>query len=266
MSNGQLMEIGRSVGLLVLSLSFLLPVSTVVGELPWARTYGGSEGGIFSALLQTADGGYALAGYITHVIGFEPGESDAWLVKTDANGILQWNQTYAGSWDETCFAFLQTADGGYALAGYTCGFDSWWVRDAWLVKTDANGIAQWNQTYAGSGVQEFVALLQTADGGYALAGWTQNVANKAWLVKTDANGIAQWNQTYGGPINLYCVALLQTADDGFTLAGNTGAGASWLMKTNANGIAQWNQTYGDKDFEIDDLLISLFFIFLSQIR
>ena len=64
---------------------------------------------------------------------------------------------------------VQTSDGGYAIAGYTTLV--WcWRNDAWLVKTDASGNMQWNKTYGGTGTDEALYLVQTSDGGYAIAG------------------------------------------------------------------------------------------------
>jgi hypothetical protein len=54
------------------------------------------------ALVQTTDGGFALAGYT----GYTPSPllyvgpyhiGNMWLVKTDAKGVAQWNQTYEGA-------------------------------------------------------------------------------------------------------------------------------------------------------------------------
>jgi hypothetical protein len=49
---------------------------------------------------------------------------DAWLVKTDANGNMQWNKTYGGTNDDYAFSVVQTGDGGYVLAGCTDSFGS----------------------------------------------------------------------------------------------------------------------------------------------
>lgn len=97
------------------------------------------------------------------------------------------------------FALVKTTDEGYALAGTT---DSFGVAayTFWLVKTDASGTMQWNKTYVSGVMDEASALVQTADGGYALAGTIEayNGTTYAWLVKTDVSGNMMWNMTCGG--------------------------------------------------------------------
>ena len=68
------------------------------------------------AVVQTADGGYTLAG---NTGSFGAGGLDGYLVKTDSNGNMEWNQTYGGSGHDTSISGVQTVDGGYVLAGST---------------------------------------------------------------------------------------------------------------------------------------------------
>jgi hypothetical protein len=49
----------------------------------WNKTYGGTNDDGAYALVQTNDGGYALAG---DTFSFGAGNRDFWLVKTDASG------------------------------------------------------------------------------------------------------------------------------------------------------------------------------------
>jgi hypothetical protein len=108
-------------------------VSSVDG---WSRTYGGTNDDKAYALVQTGDGGFAIAGSTD---SFGAGGYDFWLVKTDASGNMQWNKTYGGTGDDEAYALVQTGDGGYALAGYTESFGAGHY-DFWLVKTDAGGL------------------------------------------------------------------------------------------------------------------------------
>lgn len=147
--------------------------------------------------------------------------------------FIQWNQTYGGIRQEEGNSLIQMADGGFVLGGETWSYGTG-AYDMWLVKIDAAGVAQWNRTYGGTSVDRVNSLVQTVDGGFALAGSTTSYgAGKSdmWLVKTDANGIAQWNRTYGGTSSEWLEALIQTTDGGFALAGHTysyGAGESDL--------------------------------------
>jgi hypothetical protein len=159
----------------------------LTGQQVWNRTYGGTKDDEAYSLVQTGDGGYALAGQ-TNSSG--AGGYDAWLVKTDANGNMLWNKTYGGTGWDGATSLVQTGDGGYALAGQTNSFGAG-SNDFWLVKTDANGNMLWNKTYGGTGDDGAYSLVQTGDGGYALAGYTKSSGAggyDAWLVKTDASG------------------------------------------------------------------------------
>jgi len=102
----------------------------------WSQTYGNGNAVAYS-LVQTSDGGYALAGVTSGSID-EQYYIDAWLVKTDAVGNMVWNQTYGGAGDEQAFSLVETSDRGYALAGYTTSSYAG-PADMWLIKTDAYG-------------------------------------------------------------------------------------------------------------------------------
>jgi hypothetical protein len=122
---------------------------------------------------------------------FGPGGDDFWLIKTDAAGKMQWNQTYGGPNGDYGFSLVATSDGGYAVAGSTYSFGAG-KFDSWLVKTDAAGNMEWNRTYGGAGSDIAASLGETLDGGYALAGYTYLIGagnSDLWLVKTDEQGV-----------------------------------------------------------------------------
>jgi len=217
----------------------------------WNKTYGGAnDDGLYArCLVQTNDGGYAMAGWTS---SFGAGGLDVWLVKTDADGNVQWNKTYGGTGDDTyTVSIVQTNDGGYAMASTTNSFGAG-QRDFWLIKVDALGIMQWNHTYGGSNTDFARALVQTSDGGYTIAGITASYGagnQDFWLVRTDSAGVMQWNKTYGGASIDSSTSMVQTSDGGYAIAGNTysfGAGDMdfWLVKTDAAGNMQWSKTYG----------------------
>lgn len=96
----------------------------------WGRAYGGTSTEHARSVVQTEDGGYAIAGY---TVSFGAGAGDFWLVKTDASGNLQWSKTYGGPNTDVGWSVVQTEDSGYAIAGDTWSFDAG-SGDVWLVK------------------------------------------------------------------------------------------------------------------------------------
>ena len=246
--------------------------------IAWSKTYGGKfdEGAL--ALVETSDGGFAIAGYTTSSgAGVYDDLYDDWLVRTDAFGNMLWNRTYGRAHDQAAKALVETSDGGFAFidCGRLIRTDAYgnmlWSRglhNAWalvetsdggfalvlglltfgecfgLVRTDAYGNVLWNKTYASGG--EGWALVETSDGGFAIAGHRVHPYRTdadCWLVKTDAYGNIVWNCTYGGAEDEVAWALVETSDGGFAIAGCQG-NHFWLVRTDAYGNMLWNRTYG----------------------
>lgn len=226
------------------------------GKVEWKQTYGEENDDKANTLIQTADGGYALAG---RTMSYGAGHVDGWLLKIDDKGMLQWSQTYGGPrWDEI-EDIIQATDGGYLLVGSLAVGDSASPEELWVMKTDAMGNIQWNYTYGGRGADIAYSVMASLDGGYTIAG--QRVVEHEglkrsdfWLVKIDEQGLMEWNQSYGGISIDISRSVVQTADGGYALLGETdsfGAGSFdyWLVKTDANGSMQWNQTFGSPYIE-----------------
>jgi hypothetical protein len=68
------------------------------------------------------------------------GTGTGFLLKTNADGELLWNKTYANSGESVLYTIVQANDGGYAMAGYTSSSSEY--LDFWLLKTDENGNIQ----------------------------------------------------------------------------------------------------------------------------
>jgi hypothetical protein len=142
------------------------------------------------SVVQTNDGGYALVGSTS---SFGAGNNDFWLVKVDGSGKMQWNKTYGGLGDDRAYSMIQTKDGGYALAGYThssgAGKD-----DFWLIKVDPLGKTQWSRTYGGNETDDAYSVVQTRDGGYALAGVSTSFGAGSGLILDDGDFYLRSNQ------------------------------------------------------------------------
>ncbi len=226
-------------------LDILLFKVDAMGNMLWSKTYGGNSDEISGDMCYTRDGGFAING---GTYSFGVGNEDFWLVKTDANGNMQWNKTYGGTGLDYAMHIVQSSDGGYALLGYTNSSGDG-DRDFWLLKTDTNGNLLWNRTYGGNGSDSAAGLVLSGDGGYVMSGFTNSFGaggNDVWVVKADASGNIVWNRTWGGNGTDNGYDLCQTSDGGFAFTGYTtsfGGYKVFLVKMSTNGNIQWNQTY-----------------------
>jgi hypothetical protein len=221
------------------------------GNLQWTKTIGGKEEDVGFSLIQTSDSGYAIAGTTT---SFGAGGKDVYVVKLDAHGNLQWTKTIGGPNDDWGSSLIQTSDGGYAITGLTGSFGAGGL-DVYVVKLDAHGNLQWTKTIGGKSDEFGTSLIQTSEGGYAIAGSTKSFGAGEWdvyVVKLDANGNLQWTKTIGGPASETGFSLIQTSDSGYAITGATtsfGAGGTdlYVIKLDANGKPQWTKTIGAKN-------------------
>ncbi|NLF88014.1 hypothetical protein GX563_04240 [Candidatus Bathyarchaeota archaeon] len=216
------------------------------GSTTWSKHYGGEGNESGFNVITTVDGGYAVIGATT---SYGAGEEDIWLVKTDSEGNMQWNQTYGGLYDDEGWMLIQTSDGGYLITGLICTSEG--IGDGCLIKTDSSGNLEWQKTYGGAGDEGFYGITKSSEGGYILAGYTNSTgAGKCdvWLVKVSASGTEQWAKTYGGSEDDYGYIAFETETD-FVVDCTTysyGAGEAdvWLLKVDAMGGLMWNYTYG----------------------
>jgi len=249
------------------SYDFWLVKTDTNGNMLWNRTYGGPDRETAYSLVETSDGGYAIAG---RTESFGAGSYDFWLVKTDANGNMEWSRTYGGALYDTARSLVETSDEGYAIAGYTSSVGAG-NYDCWLVKTDSSGNMEWNQAYGGTENEHAYSLVETSDGEYVMAGSIESFgAGKSdfWLIKTDANGNEEWNQTYGRLENEIARSLVETSDGGYAIAGQTTTGDAavnagdnydlWMIKTDGSGKLEWNQTFGGAGDQMAYSLVEAF--------
>ena len=250
-----------------------------LGNKQWDKAFGGTLGDYLTSIDQTSDGGYILGGYSwSDSSGNKSqahwGEYDYWIVKTDSLGNKQWDKDFGGTKSDWLYSVKQTKDGGYILGGHSNsqanGNKTHHLKgseDYWIVKTDANGVKQWDKDYGGNAGNYLNSLQETTDGGFILGGSSSSgisgdktQASKGggdyWIVKTDSAGNILWDKDFGGtggdgPIGSIC----QTSDKGYLIAGLSGSpisgdktednlspGQTWVVKTDSLGNKQWDKT------------------------
>ena len=268
-------------------------------DILWEKSYGGKNADYLFDAQPTADNGFILAGSSlsgktgTKTAG-NNGDLDYWVWKMDASGQLDWQKSLGGSGFDLLQSIKGTQDGGFILAGTSSSnkgmdkqSDSKGLSDFWVVKLDAKGQEQWQQTIGGSGQEDLLTVLPTRDGGYLLGGSSSSgkvvpapssglgvLSSTAkvdltaksdasrgnmdyWIVKLDAKGTVVWQKTYGGLYSDVLRSVEQTKDGGYILGGysnspqsgdkteaSIGIGDYWILKTDAMGAVEWQHAYG----------------------
>ena len=164
------------------------------GEMEWERTYGGDDTEYGRTIQQTVDGGYIIIGQTE---SFGLGYNDAYLIKTDSQGNEIWSQTFGGQGTDQGRQVVNTLDEGYLISGYTDSFGTLGGFNFWLVKANSLGELEWQRFYGKQGDDRGLSGIQTSDGGYAIAGYTNSGTSSGsdiLFIKTDDNGSAEFDQ------------------------------------------------------------------------
>lgn len=221
------------------------------GRLLWNRFYSEDSDNRAYSIIQTSDGGYAIAGEKhSPITKLGSNGYDFWLIKTDSFGNLQWDKTYdeQGA-NNGAHSIIQTDDGGYALAGYIDS-ESRSLRNILVAKVDDAGNLQWSKKFDEGTLAH--SIVQTEDNGYAICGEKTNYnleTHQAFLVRTDSLGNKLWNKTYTEE-QTWLYSMVETPDSGFALAGRQGYELLFL-KVDDNGNPQWNMTFSTLRYGIN---------------
>jgi hypothetical protein len=264
--------------------------TNTIGTIQWQKCIGGSGGEGDPQIVATADGGYIVGADSTSNISGNKtencyGASDYWVVKLDSVGNVVWDKTLGGINTDTFSCIVATNDGGCLVGGtsrsnasgnkteniigFELGSDN---VDYWVVKLNAVGGIEWQNTIGGYGDDRLTSIVASPDGGYLIGGFsvsgvsgdkTEN--NKGfgdyWILKLDAIGNILWDKTIGGDSSDRMTSIINTNDNGFLVGGYSTSGISgdktavsydndgftpdyWVVKLGETGNIIWQRTLG----------------------
>jgi hypothetical protein len=249
------------------------------GTVEWQKTLGGKYHDELKSIHQTLDGGFILGGYSNSPVSGNKtapnfGLGDYWVVKLNEDGNVQWQQTYGGDGDDNLFSLIPTKDGGYLLGGNSnSGATNSKSKtnksgtDFWVIKVDAIGLIQWQDTYDFGKYDVLTSLVENKDGSFLIGGYAQSEldnkqkgtsktvkADKEGIsdyiaLKIDAEGKERWSKTVGSKGDEVLRKLLETRDGGYLLAGTSNGGISRDKKTAKGGNDFWVVKLRDKEKE-----------------
>lgn len=247
--------------LLLLSSQLVNAQMVTVIETRFGNAFRSDQG---LQVLQTPDRGYVLFGTFYNV-GLT--QNDFRLIKIDSNANVQWDSTYdmidpgnpGVSTENYASQIALTSDGGYVMVGSVQNGAPFNFFEMMVIKTNANGIRDWTNTYgdagALSGTEEGKAIREISGGGYIIVGTSDKITyggKDIFMVKTDGLGSVQpgWTNKHFGDWQEDIVNDLEITPSGnYLLAGWSDdpiwppSNDAYLLEINQNGDSIWSKRY-----------------------
>ena len=184
------------------------------GKVVWKYTYGGSDWDLPHSIKPTSEGGFIIIGDtysddvdVTGMNGFR----DAWIIKLNSSGTLQWQKALGGSGADAGADVIENKD-GYLVLGYDGGTNDGDLQgmgcnnDFWVIQLDFNGTILWQECYGGSKV-DVPKKIVSAGENYLIVGETNSNDGDVtghqgyadfWVIQINASGDLMWQKALGG--------------------------------------------------------------------
>ena len=261
---------------------FWLLKLTENGTISWQKTFGYSGADLGTTLLQTADNGYLITGVLDVSASNGQGNSkktqkhaggDVWAIKLTNLGNLQWRKYFGGSFTDTPFGVVETADNNYIIAASSDSEDfnisnNKGTYDFWILKISNNGTLIWEKNFGGSEIDEPRGITATNDGNFIIVGDTRssdkdvilnNGGADLWMLKINSDGTLIWQKTIGGSSFDVARSIFKTQDNGYLITGNSrssntdfsnqGQNDAWILKVDNAGNKLWQEFVGGSENE-----------------
>ncbi len=251
--------------------------TTSAGNILWQKCFGGGATETPENIIQTKDNGFLICGQTAShdgdVTNNHPGSTfgttDAWVVKTDSAGMLEWQQCLGGnSGDEILNSVVEVND-GYIGVGFSTSLEEGWFShggiDAFIVKFNSIG-EKWHKLIGGSWADIANSVIATSDNAYIFTGSTNSSDGDVngfhgthstvdiLTVKFDSLGQILWQKCYGGSSNEvgnciisspkgYLIGGYTTSSDGDVL-GLHGDQDGWIVEIDSNGTLLDQHCFG----------------------
>ena len=149
---------------------------------------------------------------------------------------------FNSSGKETVTHIIQNKQGQYILVGTDA---NWFVdndQNAFMATAEPDAPTQRIKAmpFGGKGTQQANAVVQTHDGGYIVAGFTDSEKGDkrdAWLARVTENGNEVWQQSVGTNADDEFTAISQSPNGDLWMTGES-AGNLWVVRTDVHGKNQ----------------------------
>ncbi len=222
------------------------------GAASWQVAIGGAANDQAHEVVATSDGGCIAAGQTN---SFGAGGNDGWIVKLDANGVIEWQKTYGGRGSEG-FTTIAASPRGYYVGGSVNFQEA--EQDAWVLEIDPTGTIIWQEFFDNNKTDWITSIAPTPDGLVFVANSNSDFLGRPsnipffrpWLVRLDPDGGVRWSKTYNMSGGDMWNHISTTRDGGFVATGEILAAAFfrgdfWIVRLDGAGTPVWDQRFGD---------------------
>jgi hypothetical protein len=196
---------------------------------------------------------------------------------------LEWNNGVSGTkWNEINSTYATDDEGIIAVGSIyeqvdlnddgTIDLTSEGEKDGVIIKYNKDGEIEWAKNIGGTKDDEFIKVVQTSDGGYALVGHITssdinvdptirtNGLQDAILMKIDSTGNYQWSKIIGGEIDDYAYSIIEDSNQNLIVTGafysttlniaegitttSLGQMDGYVVSFTSNGTYNWHQRIG----------------------
>ncbi|MCC6384262.1 MAG: T9SS type A sorting domain-containing protein [Bacteroidia bacterium] len=191
------------------------------GNLQWFRTYGGPNTDEGMIVKQTSDCGFLMSGASESFSA--SGKYDVYVVRTDSLGGLLWSRAYGGDEIEGTYDFIENADGGFTILGFSESFGSNRSlvnqntvlgdddADVFLIRINSQGDTLWTRTLGGALFDEAYSLIPADSASLIIGAYSRSFSTgghyDAYVLIVDSTGVSHCNTGYQQTQVIYPVTI-----------------------------------------------------------
>lgn len=251
--DGNYIVVGQTNGFGSGNNAFIMKVSEN-GTILWLKDYSGVNDDIIFDVIELPDSSLIMCGSTG---SYGAGYADAFIMKTDSIGNIQWAKTYGNIWSQEFYKISKDEENGFYVSGLAYNVNN--DLGSTVIRLNSEGVIQWAKwvlTPSLSAVD--IGMTVIRKGGVALSSSEgNNQTRSCW--KFSSSGNLDWSKLFT-PTPLFSgltggLILENNTDEilfNFSVANsNTVANASdnCMLKLDSLGNIMWFKSYGGTFFE-----------------
>jgi len=229
------------------------------GNNIWNSYFGDEHDDHVFSVLETADYGYLITG----TNRAQGKEGAVFLIKTDINGVLEWQNFYdtptkdvgmdVVECDDSSILILAAANSFVGKIASSSEYGTYEASKIMMIKTDNNGNEIWRKFYGGDKHDFANKIVPDGNNCYYFIGSSLNNSNGSFditLHKIDNSGNIIWRKNYGGRGYEYGNDLDIEPTGDLLLTGTSSSYSAgenpdiYVVRIDQNGNEIWSKTYG----------------------